>query len=77
MLKKMRWRFIWTAMAAVFTVMLVLVATINFINYSTVTARQDQTLSTILQMESKNEMPPNGIPFSEHGWLAPPSPEAR
>lgn len=77
MLKKLRWRFIWSAMAAVFVVMLVLVATINLMNYSTVTARQDQTLSAILELEVRNSMPTNGIPFSGRGWLDPPSPEAR
>lgn len=77
MLKKMRWRFIWSAMSAVFAVMLVLVATINLINYSTVTARQDQTLYAILELEVKNGIPHGGIPFSGRGWLDPPSPEAQ
>ena len=76
MLKKMRWRFIWTAMAAVFAVMLVLVATINLINYSTVTARQDQALSRILQFEMKGGKPEND-PFYGRGWLDAPSPEAQ
>lgn len=77
MLRKMRWRFVWSAMTAVFIVMLVLVAAINLINYSTVTARQDQTLSTILRMETKSGMPEGGIPFTGRGWLEPPSPEAQ
>jgi signal transduction histidine kinase len=73
----MRWRFVWAAMAAVFAVMLVLVATINLINYSIVTARQDQTLSTILQLETKNGMPANRVPFPGKGWLDAPSPETQ
>ncbi len=77
MLKKMRWRFVWAAMAAVLAVMLVLVATINLINYSTVTARQDQMLSTILQLEMRKVMPTNGVPFSGKGWLDAPSPESQ
>ena len=74
-MKRMRWRFVWAAMAAVFIVMLVLVATINLINYSIVTARQDQILAMILKLEKMPGMPVNGVPFSGHGWLDPPSPE--
>lgn len=64
-------------MSAVFAVMLVLVVTINLINYSTVTARQDRTLSDILALEEKDGAYPGGIPPSGRGWLGVPSPEAR
>ena len=56
MLKKIRWRFIWAAMAAFFTVMLLLASVINVGNYYVTAVRQDKIISGIYHSE-KNKKP--------------------
>lgn len=76
MLKKMRWRFVLSAMAAVFTVMAVLVAAINSVVCIAVTKRQDQTLESIQRFEI--DTPPHDIvPIPGGEWFNAPSPESR
>lgn len=69
MLKKMRWRFILSAMAAFFAVMLILMAVINLWNYSITTGRQDHKIENILHFggiagepEPKKGRPMPGAP---------------
>lgn len=57
MLKKMRWRFIGAAMAAIIAVVLVLLCMINLWSYTLTTDQQDRTLSMLLESEFP-EMPP-------------------
>ncbi len=47
MLRKMRWRFVCAAMAAIVAVTLVLVAVINLVNYSATTSRLDSTIDSL------------------------------
>lgn len=79
MLKKMRWRFIISAMAAMLTVMIVLTAGINLWNYVITTKRQERTLNMLLEQEHispfpfdnfKDDFLPDGVLFGA------PSPEA-
>lgn len=53
MLKKMQRRFILAAMAAFGTVMLVLAAVINIVNYCQTTARQDELAENLLRHERR------------------------
>ena len=77
MLKRMRWRFISAAMISVFVVMLILVAAINLINYSTVTKRQDQAITAIMEFDTGGVGASDRIHFPNNGWFGPPSPEAQ
>ena len=52
MLKKMRWRFVGSAMAAFFAVMAVLIAGINFWNYSITIDRADHFLHRLAEEET-------------------------
>lgn len=61
MLKKMRWRFIGSAMAAFFAVMAVLIAGINFWNYSITIDRADHFLDWLAEEEASR----NGAGFPE------------
>lgn len=56
MLKKMRWRFIGSAMAAFLTVVLSLVCVVNFWNYRTVTEQQDETLQRLLEADRRSTL---------------------
>lgn len=51
MLKKMRWRFILSAMAAIVAVVLVLVVGMNLFNYHLAVQRQDQVLEQLMDRE--------------------------
>ena len=51
MLKKMRWRFIGAAMAAIIAVVLVLLCMINLWSYTLTTDQQDRTLSMLSESE--------------------------
>ena len=53
MLKKMRWRFIWAAMTAFFSVMLLLAVIINIGNYYVTAVRQDSILQGIYRYEQE------------------------
>ncbi len=55
MLKKMRWRFIGSAMAAFTVVVLALLFFVNIWNYGSITEQQDVTLSQLLEVEQKSE----------------------
>lgn len=73
MLKKMRWRFIGAAMIAFTAVVLTLLCCINIWNYWNMTARLDNTLAVLYEIDEKGldlvpqqEKPPQGhtAPFS-------------
>ena len=53
MLKKMRWRFIWAAMTAFFSVMFLLAVIINIGNYYVTAVRQDSILQGIYRYEQE------------------------
>lgn len=55
MLKKMRWRFVASAMAAITAVVLVLVGGMNLWNYHLTTQRQDHILSELMTRELSGE----------------------
>lgn len=68
MLRKMRWRFIFSAMTAIFVVMAIVVVCINFFNYHVMAERQDATLAAILEADmhmlspfEDEEIPPSGF----------------
>ncbi len=65
MLKKMRWRFIGSAMAAITAVVAVLLFVLNIGNYRNITRQQDEALDRLLEIESMD------TPFSD-GRGAPP-----
>ena len=65
MLKKMRWRFIGSAMAAITAVVVVLLFVLNIGNYRNITRQQDEALDRLLEIESLD------APFSD-GRGAPP-----
>ena len=65
MLKKMRWRFIGSAMAAITAVVIVLLFVLNIGNYRNITRQQDEALDRLLKIESMD------APFSG-GTGAPP-----
>lgn len=61
MLKKMRWRFVASAMAAITAVVLVLVSGMNLWNYHLTTQRQDSILAGLMERElsgEENKEPP-------------------
>lgn len=62
MLKKMRWRFIGSAMAAISAVVLVLLCFVNLWNYRSVTGGQDEMLERLLSAENGGEKFPGGAP---------------
>lgn len=70
MLRKLRLRFIISAMAAFGFVMLVLVIGINLLNYSVTKARQDETITGIMEYEQMKALKPEeSIPMiSEMPW---------
>ena len=65
MLKRMRWRFIGSAMAAISAVVVVLLFVLNIGNYRNITRQQDEALDRLLEVESMD------APFSD-GRGAPP-----
>ena len=65
MLKKMRWRFIGSAMAAITAVVAALLFVLNIGNYRNITRQQDEALDRLLKIESMD------APFS-NGRGAPP-----
>ena len=65
MLKRMRWRFIGSAMAAITAVVVVLLFVLNIGNYRNITRQQDEALDRLLEVESMD------APFSD-GRGAPP-----
>ena len=60
MLKKMRWRFIGSAMAAFAAVVLTLSCVVNLWNYFSMTRQQDTTLDRLLEVDSEAEEAPEG-----------------
>ena len=52
MLRKMRWRFIGAAMAAITAVVVVLLFVLNIGNYRNITRQQDEALDRLLEIES-------------------------
>lgn len=57
MLKKMRWRFILSAMGATFVVVAVLIFMINISSYKVATDRLDRMLNHIVENENRNKRP--------------------
>ena len=75
MLKKMRWKFILSAMTAVFTIVFILSALVNTICYQ-ITARQlDMTLHGIYESERLREDPFKSGQFPDRGFFNEPMPE--
>ena len=62
MLKKMRWRFIGAAMAAIIAVVLLLLCMINLWSYTITTDQQDRILSMLLEFELPGRPPSNQDP---------------
>ena len=60
MLKKMRWRFIGSAMAAFAAVVLSLLCVVNLWNYFSMTRQQDATLERLLEVDSAVKQVPEG-----------------
>ena len=54
MLKKMRWHFILAAMAAVFIMLVVVLAGVNVWNYHNTASRADQRIQEIYTFEAGN-----------------------
>lgn len=71
MLKKMRWRFIFSAMAAFSTVVLTLLCIINIWNYRIVTGQQDDTLLRIEEAGDRTDSPRNHPPFGKMEDFSP------
>lgn len=57
MLKKMRWRFIFSAMSAITAVMIVLVLCINSWNYSVTIDRINLTIADLMDSEQRRHPP--------------------
>ncbi len=70
MLKKLKDRFILSAMSALGIVMLTLVVGINAINYSATVNRQDEMLAGIMEYEQMKDSRPSGDPpmISDMPW---------
>lgn len=65
MLRKMRWRFIGAAMAAIFAVVAVLILSVNVAYYRSVTSRQDATLKFLIETNAGvAPIPPWPEPYS-------------
>lgn len=80
MLKKMRWRFIGSAMAAFAAVVLTLLCAVNIWNYQNVTAQQDGMLAKLMELEDhKADFPheQNGPLFHVFQDESPFSPEVQ
>lgn len=74
MLKKMRWRFIGSAMAAFAAVVLSLLCVVNLWNYFSMTRQQDATLDRLLEVDSGAREAPEGKnmpPFSSMDRFSP------
>ena len=77
MLKKLRWRFIFSAMTAIFAVMAILLLAINILNFSITTKRLDATLqrlethgdAALESFEKRNAPRPD--------WFFAPGPQAQ
>jgi len=77
MLKKMRWHFALTAMAAFSAVMLALLIAVNWWNYSLVAKRMDTTLRTLTSYSSSPMIPFGAFVTPEYGLPGSPSAEAQ
>ncbi len=72
MLKKLRWRFILSAMTAIFAVMMILLMIINISNYIVTTNTLDSTLETLSERISIIIRPaPNTAPVPNNNDIAP------
>lgn len=65
MLKRLRLRFILSAMTAFGFVMLILVIGINLLNYSVMMARQDETIAGIMEYEQMKEALTSSLAIAE------------
>jgi len=77
MLKKMRWRFIGSAMAAFTAIVFLLLCMINAWNYVNITRQQDETLEQLLNFERTGKPPFSAGDSHPPGPLKPLSPEVR
>ena len=80
MLKKVRWRFIGSAMAAFSAVVLTLLLVLNIWNYRSVSRQQDDALQMLLNTENRGEPAPEAtegakIPESPAGTGKPDAPD--
>lgn len=75
MLKKMRWRFIGSAMAAFTAVVLTLLCCLNLWNYVSVTRQQDTTLERLLEVDRESTREPAGQDIPPFDTMDPFSPE--
>lgn len=64
MLKKLRWRFIGAAMAAITAVVLGLVCVVNVWYYQSVAADQDEVLALLLEADTRLPAGPDAPPFA-------------
>lgn len=74
MLKKLRWRFILSAMAAFLTVITALLCIINFGCYRIFTAQQDETLRILSGIDFGNAPDSKWQPFDKTDWFSPETP---
>lgn len=77
MLKRMRWRFIGAAMAAIGAVVLALLCLISFWSYRNMTSQQDALLSGLMEMENRNESTPGKPGVPDFDYLRKFSPEVQ
>lgn len=77
MLKKLRWRFIFSAMTAIFAVMAILLLAINMLNFSITTKRLDATLQ---RLEAHGDAAPESFEkrnAPRPDWFFEPGPQAQ
>ena len=77
MLKKMRWHFVLSAMAAFGTVMLALLVAVNWWNYSLMAQKQDETLAVLERYSDAGFIPFGATEFAAAGLPGAPSAEAQ
>ena len=71
MLKKMRWRFIFSAMAAFFTVVVTLLCLVNVWNYQIVARQQDATLERLSEIDFESFHSAGRPPFDRLERFSP------
>ncbi len=77
MLKKMRWHFVLSAMAAFGAVVLALLVAVNLWNYSLMAKKQDATLRVLQQYSDSGFVPYGATEFAFSGLPGAPSAEAQ
>lgn len=74
MLKKMRWRFVWSAMAAFAAVVIALLCVINIMNYRTTAAAQDDMINRLMEarQHATPDRTPDAAPHEGEKYSPPP-----